>query len=53
MRNLMLITLMLYFAVWWLTRSLGNSGLWLAIPIFLGSRGLRRRRGFQHSPGGL
>ena len=40
MRNLMLITLMLYFAVWWLTRSLGNSGLWLAILIFLGSRGL-------------
>jgi MATE family multidrug resistance protein len=40
MRNLMLITLVLYFTVWWLTRSLGNSGLWLAILTFLGARGL-------------
>jgi MATE family multidrug resistance protein len=40
MRNLMLATLVLYFAVWWLTRSLGNIGLWLAILTFLGTRGL-------------
>jgi MATE family multidrug resistance protein len=39
MRNLMLVTIALYFATWWLTRPLGNTGLWLAILVFLGSRG--------------
>jgi multidrug resistance protein, MATE family len=40
MRNLMLITLIFYFAVWWLTRSWGNAGLWLSILTFLAVRGL-------------
>ena len=40
MRNLMIVTLALYFAAWWLTRPLGNTGLWLAILIFLGARGV-------------
>ena len=40
MRNPMIVTLALYFAAWWLTRPLGNTGLWLAILIFLGSRGV-------------
>src|SRR5437763_13072478 len=39
MRNLMLITLVLYLGVWWLTRPLGNAGLWIAILVFLGARG--------------
>jgi MATE family multidrug resistance protein len=39
MRNLMLVTIVLYFAAWWLTRSLGNAGLWLTILTFFGSRG--------------
>jgi multidrug resistance protein, MATE family len=40
MRNLMLITLVLYLAAWWLTKPLGNTGLWLAILTFLGTRGV-------------
>ena len=39
MRNLMLVTLALYLAVWWLTRPLGNTGLWIAILVFFGARG--------------
>ena len=39
MRNLMIVTLVLYFATWWLTLPLGNTGLWLAILVFLGVRG--------------
>jgi MATE family multidrug resistance protein len=39
MRNLMLVTLVLYLGVWWLTRPLGNAGLWIAILAFLGARG--------------
>jgi MATE family multidrug resistance protein len=39
MRNLMLVTLALYLGVWWLTRPLGNAGLWIAILAFLGARG--------------
>ena len=39
MRNLMLVTLALYFAAWWLTLPLGNIGLWLSILVFLGVRG--------------
>ena len=39
MRNLMIVTIALYFAAWWLTRPLGNTGLWIAILVFLGSRG--------------
>jgi MATE family multidrug resistance protein len=39
MRNLMLVTLVLYLGVWWLTRPLGNTGLWIAILVFFGARG--------------
>jgi MATE family multidrug resistance protein len=39
MRNLMIVTLVLYFGAWWLTRPLGNTGLWIAILLFLGVRG--------------
>ena len=39
MRNLMILSLALYFAAWWLTRSLGNAGLWIAILTFFGTRG--------------
>jgi MATE family multidrug resistance protein len=40
MRNLMIISLLLYLAVWWLTHPLGNTGLWIAILVFFGSRGV-------------
>ena len=36
MRNLMIVTIALYFAAWWLTLPLGNTGLWIAILVFLG-----------------
>jgi MATE family, multidrug efflux pump len=39
MRNLMIVSLALYFAAWWLMRPLGNAGLWIAILLFFGSRG--------------
>ena len=39
MRNLMIVTIVLYFAAWWITRPLGNTGLWLSILVFLGVRG--------------
>ena len=39
MRNLMLVTLVLYLATWWLTLPLGNTGLWIAILTFFGARG--------------
>jgi len=39
MRNLMLFSLALYFAGWWALESLGNTGLWLSILIFLAARG--------------
>jgi len=39
MRNLMVIALALYLAVWWLTLPLGNAGLWIAILIYFGARG--------------
>jgi MATE family, multidrug efflux pump len=41
MRNMMLFSLVAYFAVWWaLTGLLGITGLWLALLTFLGLRGL-------------
>lgn len=40
MRNLMLIALVAYFAAWWLLQPFGNAGLWTALLIFLGARGL-------------
>lgn len=39
MRNLMIVSLALYFAAWWLTRPLGNAGLWISILVFFGARG--------------
>jgi len=38
-RNLMMVSLLAYLAAWWLTRPLGNTGLWIAILVFFGSRG--------------
>jgi MATE family multidrug resistance protein len=35
----MIVSLALYFAAWWLTRPLGNAGLWIAILTFFGARG--------------
>jgi MATE family multidrug resistance protein len=41
MRNMMLLSLLAYFAVWWaLAGPLGVTGLWLALLTFLGLRGL-------------
>ncbi|ACI91815.1 DNA-damage-inducible protein F [Afipia carboxidovorans OM5] len=39
MRNLMLLSLALYFAAWALLLPLGNTGLWLSLLIFLLARG--------------
>jgi MATE family multidrug resistance protein len=39
MRNLMIVSLALYLAAWWLTRPLGNTGLWISILIYFGARG--------------
>lgn len=39
MRNLMLVALALYFAVFLASRPLGNTGLWLALLSFLAARG--------------
>jgi MATE family multidrug resistance protein len=40
MRNLMLISLALFMAVFWLARPSGNTGLWLALLAFLVVRGV-------------
>lgn len=39
MRNMMLVSLALYIASYFLLRPLGNSGLWLALLVFLFARG--------------
>ena len=39
MRNMMLVSLALYIASFFLLRPLGNSGLWLALLVFLFVRG--------------
>lgn len=40
MRNMMLVSLAVYLASWWLMKdALGIHGLWLALLIFLGARG--------------
>ena len=39
MRNLMMLALATYFAVWWLTEPLGNAGLWIAFLVFFLARG--------------
>jgi MATE family multidrug resistance protein len=40
MRNMMLVSLALFIASFYLLRPLGNSGLWLALLFFLAARGL-------------
>jgi MATE family, multidrug efflux pump len=40
MRNMMLVSLALYIASFYLLRPLGNTGLWLALLLFLLARGL-------------
>lgn len=40
MRNLMLVALALYLATWWALQSHGNTGLWIALLVFLAARGL-------------
>jgi MATE family multidrug resistance protein len=40
MRNLMLASLALYFAAWWSLQPFGNAGLWGAILVLLGGRGI-------------
>ena len=41
MRNMMLASLVLYLAVWWLAEPrLGADGLWLALLVFLSARGI-------------
>jgi MATE family multidrug resistance protein len=39
MRNLMLISLAIYFAAWWALQPFGNAGLWMALLILLAARG--------------
>jgi multidrug resistance protein, MATE family len=40
MRNMMLLSLAVYLASFTLLRPLGNTGLWLALLLFLAVRGL-------------
>lgn len=41
MRNMMLLSAALFLVVWWIaTPLMGNHGLWLAIIVFLGARGV-------------
>ena len=40
MRNLMIVSLAIYLAAWWLLRPYGNAGLWIAILIYFGARGV-------------
>jgi MATE family multidrug resistance protein len=40
MRNLMIVALAIYLAVWWASLPLGNIGLWIAILSFFLARGL-------------
>ena len=41
MRNMMLLSLVVYFAVWFaLATPLGMAGLWIAVLVFVGVRGL-------------
>ena len=40
MRNTMVVATALFFPVWWLTTGWGNHGLWLAMNVWMASRGL-------------
>ena len=46
MRNLMLLALMIFLALWWILRPLANDGLWLAVLGFLLSRGIGQGLGY-------
>ncbi|MEA2867161.1 MAG: multidrug resistance protein family, partial [Bradyrhizobium sp.] len=39
MRNLMVLSLLIFFAVWLALRSFGNAGLWGALLVFYAARG--------------
>jgi MATE family multidrug resistance protein len=39
MRNLMVLSLLIFFAAWFSLRSFGNSGLWGALLVFYAARG--------------
>ena len=41
MRNMMIVSLIVYLIVWWFAVPIiGNHGLWLALLVFLGARGI-------------
>lgn len=40
MRNMMAVSCSVYLLIWWLTQSLGNHGLWLALAVWFVMRGL-------------
>ena len=40
MRNLMVVALAIYLATWWALQGHGNTGLWIALLVFLAARGL-------------
>ncbi|MFC6328297.1 MATE family efflux transporter, partial [Alloalcanivorax gelatiniphagus] len=40
MRNTMILATVLFFPVWWLTRGWDNHGLWLAMNVWMASRGV-------------
>jgi multidrug resistance protein, MATE family len=60
MRNLMLLSLAIYLATWWIAAGWSNAGLWTAFLVFLGSRGIGQalaypslvRRTFAAQPAG-
>lgn len=50
MRNIMLVsTFLVFLPVWYMTRPLGNHGLWLALLVFLASRGIGMHLGYIRS----
>ena len=50
MRNIMLVsTFLVCLPVWYVTRPLGNHGLWLALLVFLASRGIGMHLGYVRS----
>ncbi len=48
MRDIMLFsTLVVFLPAWWLTRDLGNHGLWFAFLLFMASRGIGMELGYR------
>ena len=39
MRNLMLLSLLIFLGAWWALRPFGNTGLWEALLVFYAARG--------------